>query len=55
MKDIGKDWTYTRMEDVLDDSAGLEEEETAGIDDIVLVERTAGFYSIDWIPENLAV
>lgn len=54
MKEIGQDWTFTRMEDVLDDIVELEKEDAAGIDDVVLVERTAGIYSFDWIPEDLA-
>ncbi len=37
-----------------DDIHELEMEEDAGIDDVILVERTSGRWSIDWIPENYA-
>ena len=37
-----------------DDIHELEMEEDAGIDDVILVERTSGKWSIDWIPENYA-
>ena len=42
------------VEVYFDDIHELEMEEDAGVDDVILVERTAGRWSIDWIPENTA-
>ena len=51
MKNIKQFQPYISMEDVLEKIEDIEAEEAAGIDDVVLTERTAGWYSIDWIPD----
>ena len=51
MRKIRLDWTLYRWSNVLDDITVLEAEEADDIDDVVLVERTAGIYSIEWLPE----